>query len=74
MSFQTILIHSEYKKVPCNRKFGNKFFSIGTTLIANIMSKIIFMKYLPPVRSKFVPKSNMLRIYSNLAHLIFQTY
>ena len=32
MSFQIILIHSEYKKVPCSRKFGNKFFSIGTTL------------------------------------------
>ena len=26
MSFQTILIHFEYKKVPCNRKFGNKVF------------------------------------------------
>ena len=26
MSFQIILIHFEYKRVPCNRKFGNKFF------------------------------------------------
>ena len=42
-------------------------------LIAHIMSKIIFMKYLPPVRSKISPKLiKMLRIYRNLAHLLFQ--
>ena len=34
-------------------------------LIAHIMSKMIFMKYLPPVRPKMVPKSKMLRIYWN---------
>ena len=32
-------------------------------LIAHIMSKIIFMKYLPPVRPKMVPNLKMLRIY-----------
>ena len=36
------------------------------------MSKIIFIKYLPPVRSKFVPESEVLQIYWNLAHLIFR--
>ena len=41
-------------------------------LIAHIMSKLIFMKYLPPVRPKMVPKSKMLRNYQNLANLIFQ--
>ena len=41
-------------------------------LIAHIMSKIIFMKYLPPARPKIVPKSKMLRIYWKLAHLIFR--
>ena len=29
-------------------------------------------KYLPPVRPKLVPKEKMRRIFSNLAHLIFQ--
>ena len=37
-----------------------------------LMSKIIVIKYLPPVRPKLVPKLKMLRIYRNLAHLIFQ--
>ena len=41
-------------------------------LIAHIMSKIIFMKYLPPPRPKMVPKLKMLRIYWNLAHVIFR--
>ena len=41
-------------------------------LIAHIMSKIIFTKYLPPVRPKMVPKLKMLRIYWNLAHIMFQ--
>ena len=35
------------------------------------MSKIIFMKYLPPVRPKMVPKLKMLRIYWNLVHVVF---
>ena len=41
-------------------------------LIAHIMSKMIFMKYLPPGTLKMVPKLKMLRIYQNLAHLISQ--
>ena len=41
-------------------------------LIAHITSKIIFMKYLSPVRPKLVPKLKVLRIYWNLAHSIFQ--
>ena len=40
--------------------------------ISILTSKIIFMKYLPPARSKLVPKMKMLRIYRNLAHLIFK--
>ena len=36
-------------------------------LIAHVLSKIIFMKYLPAVRSKMSPKLRMLRIYGNLA-------
>ena len=40
-------------------------------LIAHIMSKTIFKKYLPPVGSKLVPKLTMLRIYWDLTHLIF---
>ena len=32
-------------------------------LIAHIMTKIIFIKYLPPVRLKLVPKLKMFRIY-----------
>ena len=36
------------------------------------MSKIIFMKYLPPVRPKKVPKLKILRIYWNLTHVIFR--
>ena len=35
------------------------------------MSKIIFMKYLPSFRPKLAPKK-MVRIYGNLAYLIFQ--
>ena len=37
------------------------------------MSKIFFMKYLPAVRPKMVPKLKMLRIYWNLEYLIFDT-
>ena len=37
------------------------------------MLKIIFIKYLPPVRPKLVPKLKMLRVFLNLAHLVFQT-
>ena len=36
-------------------------------LIVHIMSKIIFMKYLPSVRPKMFLKLRMLRIYRNLA-------
>ena len=41
-------------------------------LITHIMSKIFFMKYLPPVKLKVAPKLKMLRIYWNLAHVIFR--
>ena len=47
----------------------------GTCDISNIsilMSKIIFIKYLPPVQPKLVPKSKVLRIYWNLTHSIFR--
>ena len=42
--------------------------------IAILTSKMIFIKYLPPGRPKLVPKLKMLKIYSDLAHLIFQIY
>ena len=35
---------------------------ITNFLIAHILSKIIFMKYLPTVRSKMVPELKILRI------------
>ena len=38
------------------------------------MSKIIFMKYLSPVRPKLAPKLKVLRIWWNLAHWIFQIF
>ena len=52
------------------------------------MSKMIFVKYLPPARPKLapklkylvpvwpklVPKLKMLRIYGDLVHLMFQIY
>ena len=38
------------------------------------MSKIIFIKYLPLVSLKLVPKLKMLLIYWNLAHCMFQIY
>ena len=47
-------------------------FDISNILISIPMSKIIFIKYLPPVRPKFFPKSKVLRIYWNLSHSIFQ--
>ena len=51
-------------------KFG--LIDISSMPISILMSKIILMKYLPPVRPKLVPKMKMLRIYRNLPHLIFQ--
>ena len=38
------------------------------------MSKIIFMKYLPLVQPKLVPKLKMLGLYWNLAHLRFYDF
>ena len=45
-------------------------------LIAHIMSKIIFRKYLPPVRPKLIPKLKMLRIiwYFKYADLDFKCF
>ena len=45
---------------------------ISNIPILILMSKIIFIKYLPPVQPKLVPKLKVLRIYWNLAHSIFQ--
>ena len=47
-------------------------FDISNIPISILMSKIIFIKYLPPVRSRLVPKLKVLRIYWNLAQLIFR--
>ena len=51
-------------------KFGTS--NISSMSISLSMSKIIFMKNLPPVRTKLVPKLKMLKIYWNLTHLIFR--
>ena len=37
-----------------------------------LMTKMIFIKYLPPVRPKLVPLLKVLRSYWNLAHFIFR--
>ena len=37
----------------------------------NLKSKMIFIKYLPPVSRKFVPKLKLQRLYLNLAQLMF---
>ena len=47
-------------------------FDISNMPISILMWKIIFMKYLPPVRPKVVTKLKVLRIYWNLANIIFQ--
>ena len=51
-------------------KFGT--FDISNIPILILMWKIIFIKYLPPVWPKLVPKLKVLRIYSDLAHSILQ--
>ena len=42
-------------------KFGK--YDISNIPIGILMSRIIFIKYLPPVRPKLVPKLKVLRIY-----------
>ena len=42
-------------------------FDISNILISIPMSKIIFIKYLPLVRPKLIPKIKVFRIYWNLA-------
>ena len=46
---------------------------VSNKSISILMWKMIFIIYLPPVRTKLVPKLKILQIYWNLAHLIFQT-
>ena len=47
-------------------------FHISNIPILILMSKIIFIKCLPSLRTKLFPKLKVLRIYWNLAHSIFQ--
>ena len=47
-------------------------FDIANIPISILKSKIIFIKYLPPGRLKFVPKLKVLGLYLSLTHLIFQ--
>ena len=47
-------------------------FDISKMATLILMSKIIFIKYLPSIRFKLIIKSKMLRINWNLAHLIFK--
>ena len=42
-------------------KFGR--IDISNMAISILMSKMIFIKYLPPLRPKFVPKLKVPRIY-----------
>ena len=63
-------IGPKIKKAQNLLKFGT--FDILNTPISIQMSKMIFIKYLPPVRPKLVPILKMLRIYWDLAHLIFR--
>ena len=51
-------------------KFGT--FDISNISISILMSKMIFIKCLPPVRPKLVPELKVPRIYLNLAHSIFE--
>ena len=51
-------------------KFGTS--DVSNISISILMWQIIFMKYLPPVRPKLVPKLKVFRIYWNLAQLIFR--
>ena len=51
-------------------KFGA--FDISNIPISILMSKVIFIKYLPPVQPKLVPKLKVRRIYWNLAYSIFE--
>ena len=51
-------------------KFGT--FDISNMPISILMSKMIFIESLQPVRPKLTPKLKMLRIYWNLAHVIFR--
>ena len=53
-------------------KFGT--FDMLNMLISILMSKIILIKYLPPVRPKLVPKLKVLRIYWNLAYSTFKIW
>ena len=53
-------------------KFGT--FDISNILISILMSKIIFIKYLPLLRPKLVPKLKVLRIYWNSIFQIYQNY
>ena len=52
-------------------KFGT--FHISNIPISILMSKIIFIKYLPLVRPRLFPILKVLRIHWNLAHSTFQT-
>ena len=45
---------------------------ISNIQISILMSKSIFINYLPPVRPKLLPKLNMLIIYWILTHSIFK--
>ena len=70
---------------PCPAQIGPKiksnqnFLKFGTFNVSNkpisiLMSKMFFIKYLPIARPQLFPKWKMLRIYWNLAELIFQIY
>ena len=46
-------------------------FDISNIPILILMSKLVFIKQLLPVKPKVVPRLKILRIYLNLAHLVF---
>ena len=66
----------------CQTKIGPKIkiaqillklgaFDISNIPILILMSKLVFIKQLLPIKPKLVPRLKILRIYLNLAHLIF---
>ena len=62
-------IGSKIKSAQDLLKFAK--FGISNMPISILMSKMIFVQYLPPIRLRLVQKLKKLLIYWNLAHFIF---
>ena len=71
-TYHALQVNPKIKNTQNLLKFGA--FDISNIPVLVLISKILFIKYLPPGRPKLVPKLKMIRIYWNLEHLIFQIY